>query len=366
MWSTAALVASVTATGSSLATDLIERATAIPAVVEEPEPPEPAVDAAGALEVAPNGDLLLADTGMGVIRRLDTRALNRSFRATSTSVFLGDLDPREADLAFASAADVAIAGNGDLYVADARNHRICRIERRTGKIITVAGYGLGGFDSDDVQATQTALNRPHAVAVAPNGDLYIADTFNHRVRVITQATGVIRTIAGDGVQGDGELLGDGGPATAARLNRPTDVALAPNGDIYIADMGHNRVRVVGGTTGIISTVAGDGQTGGQGDGGPARAASLGGPTSLALVPKGRQMTIFVAEYLNGSVRVVDANGVISTLGEPGRFKAPSRLAYRTGGWLYVASERGAITAVNVEKGHPYQIATVARRARKQT
>ena len=103
-------------------------------------------------------------------------------------------------------------------------------------------------------------------------------------------------------------------------------------------MGHNRIRVVDAHTGIITTVAGDGRLGGRGDGGPAVAASLGGPASLALVSEGRQVTIFIAEYFNGSVRVVDPNGVVSTLGEPGRFTAPSRLAYRAGGWLYVASD----------------------------
>ena len=270
-------------------------------------------------------------------------------------------------MAFASPADVAIAANGDLYVADAENHRICRIERVNGKIITVAGYGLGGFDGDDVQATQTALNRPNAVAVARNGDLYIADTLNHRVRVITQATGLIRTIAGNGHSGEADAIGDGGPATRAHLNRPTDVALAPNGDLYIADMGHNRIRVVDAHTGFITTVAGDGQLGGRGDGGPAVAASLGGPASLVLVSEGRQVTLFIAEYFNGSIRVVDPNGVDRRrLASPAQFTAPSRLAYRAGGWLYVASERGSVTAFNVVKGHPYQIATIARRARRQT
>ena len=99
------------------------------------------------------------------------------------------------------------------------------------------------------------LNRPNAVAVAANGDLYVADTFNHRIRVIAQATGVIRTVAGNGTPGVGDAIGDGGPATSAHLNQPTDIALAANGDVYIADMGHNRVRVIDARTGIISTVA---------------------------------------------------------------------------------------------------------------
>ena len=177
---------------------------------------------------------------------------------------------------------------------------------------------------------------------------------------------LIRTIAGDGRPGEGDAIGDGAPATAAHLNRPTDIAIASNGDVYIADMGHNRVRVVDARTGLIATVAGNGQLGGRGDDGPAVAASLGGPASIALVNEGRKVTLFIAEYFTGSVRVIDPGGRIETVGEPGRFSAPSRLAYRAGGWLYVASGGGSVTALNVAKGHPYQIATVARRTRKQT
>jgi hypothetical protein len=301
-----------------------------------------------------------------VIRRFYARPFDEPYRPTDVRIYLSDMKAREADLAFASPADVAVADNGDLYVADAENHRICRIDRATGKIITIAGYGLGGYDGDDVQATQTALNHPQSLAVAKNGDLYIADTLNHRVRVITQATGVIRTIAGDGLPGDAYAIGDGGVATAAHLNRPTDVALAPNGDVYIADMGHNRVRVVNMRTGIITTIAGDGRQGEGGDGGAARLASLGGPVSIALVSKERRVTVFVAEYFNGTVRVVDPEGVISTVDAPRKFTSPSRLAYWTGGWLYVGSEGGAVTAFHVEERHPYSVATGGRKMARET
>jgi hypothetical protein len=131
-------------------------------------------------------------------------------------------------------------------------------------------------------------------------------------------------------------------------------------------MGHNRVRVVDAKTGVITTVAGNGQLGADGDRGSASLASLGGPASIALATNGSGVTLFIAEYFNGSVRVVDPNGLISTLAEPGRFSKPSRLAYRKGGWLYVASEDGPLTAVHVDKGQPYRVATLPPRARKQT
>ena len=125
------------------------------------------------------------------------------------------------------------------------------------------------------QAAQAALNGPSGLAVARNGDLYIADTLNNRVRLVEQATGMIRTIAGTGTPGDPNLVGDGGPAVAAHLLNPVGVALAPNGDVYIADTGHNRIRRVAAATGIITTVAGDGLAGATGDGGPRRAGAPG-------------------------------------------------------------------------------------------
>jgi len=117
--------------------------------------------------------------------------------------------------------------------------------------------------------------------------------------MVSAATGLIHTIAGTGAVGppdaDDIALGDGGPAKDARLNAPMDVAVGPRGDIYIADMGHHRVRVIDGTTGIITTIAGDGSPRSAGDGGPARGASLAGPVGLALSSSKRQVTVFVAE-----------------------------------------------------------------------
>ena len=140
---------------------------------------------------------------------------------------------------------VAIAPDGDLIVADSHNDRIRRVDRPTRIITTIAGYGENGYDGDEKPATEAALNTPSAVAAAPNGDIYIADTLNYRIRMVDAKTGLIHTVAGDGTPGDAQNVGDGGPATSAHLNMPSDVALDPrNGDLYIADMHHNRVRKV--------------------------------------------------------------------------------------------------------------------------
>ena len=118
------------------------------------------------------------------------------------------------------------------------NDRIRRVDQPTRVITTIAGSGENGYDGDDKPATDAALNTPNAVACAPNGDIYIADTLNDRVRMIDARTGLIHTVAGDGTAGQAEEIGDGGPATAAHLNTPSDVAIASSGDLYIADMHH--------------------------------------------------------------------------------------------------------------------------------
>src|SRR5205814_6736891 len=132
--------------------------------------------------------------------------------------------------------------------------RIRRVDKPTGLISTIAGSGENGYDGDDKLATSAALNTPYAVACAPDGTIYIADTLNYRVRVIDPKTSLIRTVAGDGTGGEGDQIGDGGPATSAHLNMPSDVAVAPNGDLYIADMEHNRVRKVDARTHVMSTI----------------------------------------------------------------------------------------------------------------
>src|SRR5205814_7308973 len=133
----------------------------------------------------------------------------------------------------------------DIVVADSHNDRIRRVDRPTGVITTVAGSGANGYDGDDQPAVDAALNAPSAVACSPNGDIYIADTLNYRIRVIEARTGLIHTVAGDGTPGDGANVGDAGPALAAHVNMPSDVAIDPRTcDVYIADMHHNRVRTV--------------------------------------------------------------------------------------------------------------------------
>jgi hypothetical protein len=304
------------------------------------------LDAPGGLAIAKNGDIYIADSNNDVIRRTDANNMKIEPVAGSHELgtgFSGDNGP--AIVAQLDTPDgVAIAPDDDLVVADSHNDRIRRVDHPTGIITTIAGSGENGYDGDEKPATEAALNTPSAVAVALNGDIYIADTLNYRVRMIDVRTGLIHTVAGDGIPGDPQNVGDGGPATSAHLNMPSDVALdQKTGDLYIADMHHNRVRKVDARTHIITTVAGNGTWGHSGDDGPATSAQFAGPAGVAVVNEpGGKVTIFIADFYNGSVRAVGPDGVIRDLTDEGKeaFGAPSRVAFAASGpkrgWLYVA------------------------------
>jgi sugar lactone lactonase YvrE len=303
------------------------------------------LDAPGGIAVAPNGDVFIADSNNDVIRRADARDHNVYPYAGDHNLgsgFSGDDGPAsEAQLN--TPDGVAIAPDGDVVVADSHNDRIRRVDRPTSVITTIAGSGENGYDGDEKPAIEAALNTPSAVAAAPNGDIYIADTLNYRVRMIDAKTGLIHTVAGDGTPGtSSDDVGDGGPATSAHLNMPSDVAVSPNCDgrkvpcdIYIADMHHNRVRKIDGKTHIISTVAGTGKWARSGDDGPATEATLAGPAGIALMPEpGGKVTIFIADFYNETVRAVGPDGIMRSISDEGRvaFGTPTRVAYAPAGF----------------------------------
>jgi streptogramin lyase len=212
---------------------------------------------------------------------------------------------------------LALDREGHLYVADALNHCIRRIDLRTGLITTVAGRGVKGYSGDGGPALRAALNEPYAVAVGQRGDLYIVDRLNAVVRKVDGRTGRISTIAGSGRPG---YRGDGGSATAALLHEPNDCVLDGRGGLLIADVADWRVRRVDLATGRISTFAGTGRSNSgkdraaTGDGGPATRAVLVGPRGVCVDGQGNT---YICEREGNAVRRVDPTGRISTIAGKG-------------------------------------------------
>jgi len=193
---------------------------------------------------------------------------------------------------------------GNLYIADTENHRVRRVGT-DGVITTIAGTGAAGYSGDGGPATAARLNNPHGVAVDAAGNVFVADSPNQRVRRVG-TDGVITTVAGTGTSG---YNGDGIPATAARLNYPKGVEVGPDGALYIGDANNHRVRRVA-SDGIITTIAGTGVSGFSGDGGPATSARLNTPRNVAFDPAGN---LFIADDRNHRVRRVALDGIITTV-----------------------------------------------------
>jgi DNA-binding CsgD family transcriptional regulator/sugar lactone lactonase YvrE len=207
----------------------------------------------------------------------------------------------------ALARPVALAlDSGDrLYVVDGN-----RVRTITGKkVLTVVGTGQAGYGGDGGAATAARLNSPHALAFDSKGNLYIADTLNHSIRRVDRH-GVITTVVGTGEPGNS---GDGGPGTTATLNSPAGVAIGFGDTVYIADTGNNRVRQLA-ADGTISPFAGTGEPRYAGDGGAATSAPLNYPQGLAFDDEGN---LYVADTLNDRVRKVDLEGVITTVAGTG-------------------------------------------------
>lgn len=177
---------------------------------------------------------------------------------------------------------VEIGPEGRLYVTEVENHRIWRIDRKTGQGEVVVGSGSKGYAGDGGPAKAARLNEPYEVRFDAAGNLFFVEMQNHVVRRVDAKTGVIKTIAGTGLAGFG---GDNGPATQAKFRQPHSLVLDKAGNIFIADIGNHRIRRIDAQTGLISTIAGDGTPRLPEPGAEARAAPLKGPRALALDEK---------------------------------------------------------------------------------
>ena len=255
------------------------------------------------------GNVYIADSSNRRIRKIDSTGTITTIAGTGEFGFSGDGGPAvEAELG--SPYGVAVDSAGNVYIADSSNQRIRKVDS-TGTITTIAGTGVFGFSGDGGPAVEAELRGPYGVAVDSAGNVYIADVSNERIRKV-DSTGTITTIAGTGVFG---FSGDGGPAVEAELRSPLGVAVDSAGNVYIADVSNQRIRKID-STGTITTIAGTGEFGFSGDGGPAVEAELRSPYGVAVDSAGN---LYIADVSNERIRKIDSTGTITTIAGTGEF-----------------------------------------------
>jgi len=251
------------------------------------------------------GNLYIAATNDHVVRVVSPTGVINTFAGTGAQGFSGD-GGAATSAQLDSPTGIAVDASNNVYIADTHNNRIREVLASTGVINTIAGTGVAGFAGDGGAATSALLNYPTAVAVDSAGNIYIADTNSHRIREIK--SGTISTVAGDGEQ---FYSGDSGLATAAGLDSPNGVAVDSSFNIYIGDTHNQRVRLVTFTTGIISTLAGTGVKTYTADGVAANSSALARPRGLAISPNG---TLLIADSDNDRVRAVSGGSISTVVG----------------------------------------------------
>ena len=271
------------------------------------------------------GNLYIADSRLGRIFKVDEAGMITTVAGTGESGYSGNGGPAvQAQLN--SPTNMAVDEAGNLYIADRDNLRIRKVDE-AGAITTVAGTGESGYSGDGGPAAQARLSEPSGAAADGAGNLYIADRSNHRIRKV-DAAGTITTVAGTGQYGFG---GNGGPAVQAQLNYPAGVAVDSAGNFYIADSGNHSIRKID-ATGTIDTVAGTGESGFSGDGGPAVQAQLSYPSGVAVDSAGN---LYIADDGNLSIRKVDSTGAITTVTDAWGYDSSIGVAVDGAGNLYI-------------------------------
>jgi sugar lactone lactonase YvrE len=260
------------------------------------------------------GNLYIADVGNNVVRMVTASAgIITTVAGNGTPGYSGNKGPATS-ATLNSPNAVAVDSSGNLYVADTGNNVIRQVLASSGFITTFAGNGTSGYSGDKGLATSATLKSPAGVALDSAGNLYIADTNNNVIREVTASTGIVTTVAGNGTSG---YSGDNGPATSATLISPNGVTVDPSGNIYIADTGNNVIRKVTASSAIIATVVGSGKSGYTGDNSTATSATLNSPYDVALDSAGN---IYIADTGNNVIREdTVSSAIIATVVGSGAF-----------------------------------------------
>jgi len=311
-----------------------------------------------------SGNLYIADTVNNVVRKVTAAGVISTIAGNGTAGSGGD-GSAATSAQLHSPQGIAVDASGNVYVSDTQNARVRKISN--GTINTVAGSGTAGFGGDGGSATSAQLNIPAGLSVDGAGNLYIADFSNNRIRKVTPG-GAITTLAGNGLAG---YSGDGGAAANAQLTTPVGVATDSSGNVYIGDTGNNAVRVVN-SSGIISTVAGNGLAGYSGDDGPAVSAMVGNPTGVAVDASGN---LYISDgsvrvrkvYSSGFINTIAGNGARGYTGDGGvalfaTMNGPAGIALAPNGNLYIADSGNSAVRELLLGGFQIKIAAVANAA----
>jgi streptogramin lyase len=268
------------------------------------------------MTIGPDGALYFCDLGNQRIRRYDFKTHKlTTIAGTGQRGYTGDGGPA-IDATLAAPHELLFDRHGNLFFAERDNHVIRKVDMKTGIISTVAGTGMRGFSGDGGPAVKAQLNQPHSIALDRDGSLLICDVGNHRIRRLHFDTGIIETYAGTG---ETKPTPDGAPVHGTPLTGPRTMAVAPDGDIFLALREGDAIYRIDAKTQTIHHIAGTGESGYSGDGGPALQAKFGGGMKRLAGPKGlsldsRNHVLYIADTESQAIRRIDLKtGIITTV-----------------------------------------------------
>jgi len=290
------------------------------------------------LVTGPDGALYFCEIGNHRVRRLDLKTgLISTAAGSGQKGYSGDGGPA-LDAALNEPYEVRFDREGNMYFAEMQNHVVRRVDAKSRTISTVAGTGTAGFAGDGGPADKALLRQPHSIAFDSQGRLLVCDIGNHRVRRVDIRTGVIETWAGTGER---KPTPDGAPVAGTPLNGPRAIAVAPGGDLFLVLREGNAVYRIDAKTDRIYHIAGTGETGYSGDGGPAKTAKFAGPKGIAVAPDG---SLYLADTENHAIRRIDgATGIITTVlgdGRRGVLSRPHGIFVDGNAKVYIADSEG--------------------------